>query len=125
MKVAQNEEQEAHVGRYAPLGEPRATASAVLPDATSRSEQVMPIVTPLGERITTNRTIAADLDRSLLARRGIDRGETFADFIEACRLLGITDNTRLASIEVGVAATGSGCMTATFDADGVDIREGR
>lgn len=72
--------------------------------------------------LTTNRTIAQAL-RESLRLRGAAAGQTFGDFIEACRALGIRDGDPLGSIEYGVAQMGTGRIVFEVNEDGVEIRE--
>lgn len=79
---------------------------------------LMPIRTP----VTTNQTIAADLRRSLQARR---RVRTLAEFIDAALEAGIRLNEPLASIEFGVTAFGNGQLVLEMNDSGdYEIREG-
>lgn len=109
--VKNEQEQMARVVGSTSLAEPRATAPAVLP-----------ITTPLGDRITTDRTLRDDLWRSLVAR-GHDAGRTFGSFITACRAAGVRDETPLDSIEYGIKQAGSGRILVDFEDDAASIGE--
>lgn len=73
---------------------------------------------------TDDRTIGADLQRSLVARRGVFAGRTWADFKRAIEGLGVTDSDEIESIEYGVIVTGTGLLTREDSDHGrVEIRE--
>lgn len=82
--------------------------------------------TARGERITTNRTIGADLHRSM-ELRGWPAGTTWGDFVDAVERSGVRRNDPLGAIEYGNAVTGSGRLVIDRDTDvvGVVIREAR
>lgn len=79
--------------------------------------------TPLGERITTNRTVQSDLERSLRAKGAVPAGSTWGDFKRAVAELGVQDDHHLASIEYGTAQLGNGWIVLDQDEAGMEIRE--
>jgi len=76
-------------------------------------------------RGTTNATIVQDLKASILARAGVPAGQTWGEFKEAMRHLGVSDDMPLASIEYGVSQVGNGRLVIDTEPHGIEIREGR
>ena len=73
--------------------------------------------------MTSDLTLRRDLLLSL-NQRGVAAGLTFGDFVAALRAYGVTDNTRLESIEFGVIQRGTRRVTCHDDeGDGLVIRE--
>ena len=73
--------------------------------------------------VTTNTTVAADLQRSLKARGGVPAGMTWATFRAAMEQLGVADDDYLGSIEFGVMQGGSGYLVRDDENGLVEIRE--
>lgn len=76
--------------------------------------------------VTSDATIAADLARSVAAR-GVKAGVTFGDLLAALFELGVTRNTPLGSIEIGLVDARilpSRRIYVEYDDDGqADIQE--
>lgn len=75
---------------------------------------------------TTDTTLSYALKKSLIATGKYPAaGDTFGSFIDACRQLGISDETPLAFIEFGVKQGGLGALERSDGEDvrGVGIRE--
>ena len=73
---------------------------------------------------TTNRTIARDLTASLTAREGVPGGHTLGEYKAALSALGLTDDTRIASIEWGISQSGNGRVILDVTSEGIELREG-
>lgn len=73
--------------------------------------------------MTTDDTLARDLRASLALREGVPYGVTWGDFKAAMTLLGVKDDDRLASIDVGNSQLNTYSRIMRDDApDGVEIR---
>ena len=66
--------------------------------------------------------IREQLTASLIVRRGVPAGNTVGSFIDALRTFG--EDTRLASIEFGIALGGNGRLVVDMTDEGIEIREG-
>ena len=73
--------------------------------------------------VTTNDTIARDLRTSLLLREGVPMGLTWGSIKAAMTILGVSDEDRVASIELGVGQLGCGRLFRDDEPDGIVIRE--
>ena len=74
--------------------------------------------------ITTNGRIGDHLRQSLRLR-GVPAGETFGDFVKACRDAGVHDDMLLESIEYGVMQHGTGRISVEIGEVGIAISEVR
>lgn len=73
--------------------------------------------------VTTDATMARDLRASLARRQGVPFGVTWGAFKAAMTLLGVTDDDRIASIEVGTSQCQVDTKLVRDDApDGIEIR---
>ena len=74
--------------------------------------------------VTTDETVARDLKASLALREGVPFGTTWGTFKAAMTLLGVHDDDRIASIEMGTSRFVVGTRLVRDDApDGIEIRE--
>lgn len=77
-----------------------------------------------GPPVTDHEPTIQELADRLKSRTGVDAGTTWAEFVEAVERLGVRPEDNIASIEWGIAATGSGLLTVDEDELGFkDIRE--
>lgn len=75
--------------------------------------------------VTNDFTITRDLIASLNRQDGVPFGLTWGSIKAAMTVLGVKDDDRIASIEIGVMQAGGGRMVREDAVDGIEVREVR